>query len=314
MPPSEISDLLDEMPPKVRHLCEADVLKLAQQLPGEEFIMFTRCGFPFGTMVVTPTRLIVDLQDGGVEVTEFADVWSFELLEGGKKALGGYSETFLISTMKNGTRFSKRTLDGGLWGIQTGRAILEAHEQYALSTHAGGSGPAPDRRVASYGTRGTVASPRGDATAVGDTEVEDADSDEGLRTDIADALEEAPSDIRNEILTIAVDAVNCLNAYLSADEGVELMTSVAPDATERLTRNGVLALTHRRVIYVGPGPQALAWPLKAITDLDESPGRLTITAGVNVPVKTFLFPGGDWGSAFCNRVRWAMTEAVIADE
>jgi hypothetical protein len=127
-----VTALLQQMPQTERRRCTDDVTRMEAQLQNEEVVGATRCGFPFGTMIVTPTRLIIVLQDGGIDVTNYSDVASFSLIEGKRKLLGGYSHTFLNTQMRNGQRFTGQTLDGGPWAIHTGRTILSAHENYSL--------------------------------------------------------------------------------------------------------------------------------------------------------------------------------------
>jgi hypothetical protein len=88
MSESRVEELLQEMPPKERRLCESDILQMGTQLKDEELLICARSGFPFGTLAVTLTRLIVFLQDGGVEVTPYSDVASFSLIEGKRRFLG----------------------------------------------------------------------------------------------------------------------------------------------------------------------------------------------------------------------------------
>jgi hypothetical protein len=134
MSESRLEELLQEMPPKERRLCESDILQMGTQLKDEELLICARSGFPFGTLAVTLTRLIVFLQDGGVEVTPYSDVASFSLIEGKKKILGGYSHTFLNTRMRNGGNFSGQILGvDGPWAIRTGKAILAAHQDFTLN-------------------------------------------------------------------------------------------------------------------------------------------------------------------------------------
>jgi hypothetical protein len=83
--------------------------------------------------VVTPNRIIILLQDGGVDVTQFADIASFSLIEGRKKLFGGYSETIFNTQMRNGTRHTGQSVEtDGQWGIRAARTMIAAHETYSL--------------------------------------------------------------------------------------------------------------------------------------------------------------------------------------
>ena len=127
----QVTALLDDMPEKTRRLCHG-----YEEFAGdidEDVLAMTRSGFPFGTLYVTPTRLIVDLQDGGVDIVRYEDVRSFSLIEGKKKLIGGYSETMLATSLKNGQGNVGQVLDGGEWAVRTGRTILAAHKKYSLN-------------------------------------------------------------------------------------------------------------------------------------------------------------------------------------
>lgn len=142
-----VSSLLNEMPPKVRTgYDKGRLLGLERDLQSENILIFCRSGFPFGTLVVTTNRLIVLLQDGGVDVTQFSDVSSFDLIEGSKKMLGGYSHTFLNTNLRNGTRVSGQILSGDApWAMRCGRTIIAAHERYSLHGPATTQSPAAGR-------------------------------------------------------------------------------------------------------------------------------------------------------------------------
>src|SRR5664279_1128459 len=129
-----VSSLLNEMDPKGRQMMDRGrLLELERDLlPNESILFICRSSFPFGTLVVTPQRLIVLLQDGGADVTPFADVASFDLIEGTRKLLGGYSPTFLNTQLRNGVRVSGQGLSGGPWAIRCGRIIIAAHERYVI--------------------------------------------------------------------------------------------------------------------------------------------------------------------------------------
>jgi hypothetical protein len=133
MEASRVSAILQNMPPKERASVDENRLRvLERELHDEDVVIVARCHFPFGTLVVTSKRLIILLQDGGVDVTRFSDVASFSLIEGTKKLLGGYTETVFNTQLRNGTRYTGQGIGtDGAWGIRAGRAILAAHEAYA---------------------------------------------------------------------------------------------------------------------------------------------------------------------------------------
>jgi hypothetical protein len=137
---------------------------------------------------------------------------------------------------------------------------------------------------------------------------DEPDDEERLRDDLAEALEEAPDAVRNEVLHTATAGLNFLNAYLPTDEEVQLVTSLAP--TSAGTRHtAVLAITSRRLVFVGPAPQALAWSLEEITGLNHMMNMFQVTA--NESTVSFGLPEGAWATDFLERLRWEMTRAVI---
>jgi hypothetical protein len=129
-----IQDIFSRMPEKERTMLNSDRSSVEQLGRSEDLLAATRSGFPFGTLVVTPTRLVVYLQDGGVEVTKYADVSSFDLIEGTKKLLGKYSDTMLNTRFRNGTHRTGQVLgrEGGDWPNYVGRVIIAAHQQHTL--------------------------------------------------------------------------------------------------------------------------------------------------------------------------------------
>jgi hypothetical protein len=45
--------------------------------------------------------------------------------------------TMLTTQMRNGENFTGQGLGGGLWAIETGRALQEAHDDYSLKKRRG---------------------------------------------------------------------------------------------------------------------------------------------------------------------------------
>jgi hypothetical protein len=134
---TQVTALLNDMPEKTRRLCEGPS-EVAEDL-NEDVLAMTRSSFPFGTLYVTPTRLIIELDDGGVDIVRYEDVRSFSLIEGKKKLIGGYSETLLATSLNNGQgtvgqgQGQGQGLQGGEWAVRTGRTILAAHKKYVLN-------------------------------------------------------------------------------------------------------------------------------------------------------------------------------------
>jgi len=128
-----ISSLLNQMEPEGRaRMDQARLLDLERDLKDETILFICRSSFPFGSLAVTPERLIVLLDQGGADVTLFAEVSSFDMIEGRKKRLGGYSHTMLNTQLRNGGRVSGQILGGGPWAIRCGQTIIAAHERYVI--------------------------------------------------------------------------------------------------------------------------------------------------------------------------------------
>jgi hypothetical protein len=151
-----------------------------------------------------------------------------------------------------------------------------------------------------------------DPDAPPDLDAEEDEDDEGLRDDVTDALDEALPAVREEILRLGVEGLNFLNAYLPRTEEVQLITSIGPILSDR-PRNHVLAITSRRLIAVGPGPQAAAWPLAAITGVSHHSHTFQVSV-YGQPVYTATLPISEWGDDFTARLMFEVTRAVIAGE
>jgi hypothetical protein len=138
-----IEQIFEEMPPKEKTFLANDRNRLAvletNLPPDEPIVTVTRSGFPFGTMVVTPKRLIVVLQDGGTQVISFSEITSLSLIEGSKKlmGLGSRGPSTLVTRYRNGASNDNISLGhDGEWGVRAGREIIASHERYSIR-HSG---------------------------------------------------------------------------------------------------------------------------------------------------------------------------------
>jgi hypothetical protein len=138
-----IDQIFEEMPPKERTLLASDRNRLAaleaNLPPDEPIVTVTWSGFPFGTMVVTPKRLIVVLQDGGTQVISFSEITSLSLIEGSKKlmGLGSRGSSTLVTRYRNGAPNDNISLGhDGEWGVRAGQEIIASHERYSIR-HSG---------------------------------------------------------------------------------------------------------------------------------------------------------------------------------
>jgi len=84
-----------------------------------------------------------------------------------------------------------------------------------------------------------------------------------MRHDFAAAVDATPPAMRHEILSAARRCVELVDANLPDDEEVLTVTSasVKPEGAV----NCLLVLTNRRLIFVAPRPQVVAYRLAALT-------------------------------------------------
>src|SRR5688572_4143092 len=99
-----------------------------------------------------------------------------------------------------------------------------------------------------------------------------------MRDDIAAAVQAVPTHIHSELTGPCRTALAYLDEHLSDSETVTCLSSAAVNVTGATT-NSVLALTERRLIFVAPRPQALAWRLTAIENAHASYGFMVESGG-----------------------------------
>jgi hypothetical protein len=131
-----------------------------------------------------------------------------------------------------------------------------------------------------------------------------------MRADISAALDRMPGGVRDELLSgPAREPLLMLDEYLPAGEAVSQLASVAPKVTGSASRNCVLALTDRRLIFVAPLPQVLSWNL---VDLDQV---VHISMGLHIGVggSTITLPiDGTWGKTLRDHINVAVAIARLA--
>jgi hypothetical protein len=134
---SRVHKLLQQMPSKERSSIEtgrAEALEIDLGTD-EPIVAMARSSFRFGTMVVTPRRLVVLLQDGGSQVINYSDIARLEVVEGAKKllGLGSRGDTTLIVHYRSGTERDAILVGrDGDWGLQVSREIVQRHELYVI--------------------------------------------------------------------------------------------------------------------------------------------------------------------------------------
>jgi hypothetical protein len=108
--------------------------QLEESLPsGEQIITMAYHAFPFGAAVITTSRFIVVIDDGGTKITPYSEVASFSVIEGKNKMLGGFTQTTLITRFHNGTSHTGRFGVKGPWAVEVARQLLAAQERYSIS-------------------------------------------------------------------------------------------------------------------------------------------------------------------------------------
>ena len=136
-----------------------------------------------------------------------------------------------------------------------------------------------------------------------------------LREDISAAMETLPDNVRSELRAQLEGPLALVNANLPRDEQVLTLSSAAPSWSGTPRANSVLALTERRLIFVSPTPQVIAWSLRTITK-----AQVVTTLGTN-SIGGYLIDGDEgsfqlgvdkaWGPDFGARVSFACAVAKI---
>lgn len=130
-----------------------------------------------------------------------------------------------------------------------------------------------------------------------------------MRSDISTALDRAPNGVKDELLAgPARTPLIMLDEHLPAAEAVSHLASVAPKVSGSPSRNCVLALTDRRLIFVAPLPQVLSWNL---TDIDQV---VHISMGLHISDGggTITFPiDAIWGKTLVDHINVAVAIARL---
>src|SRR4051812_3975699 len=122
----------------------------------------------------------------------------------------------------------------------------------------------------------------------------------GPRDDLVAALDRTPAYICEQLTSSGVDCLNLVNNYLPNDESVQQIASAAA-RSNAANPNGLLLLTNKRLIFVAPAPQALAWPLAQITSILALEGPAETLTAFLVEAGQSKFHLGidaDWGQKF----------------
>lgn len=128
-----------------------------------------------------------------------------------------------------------------------------------------------------------------------------------MRPDIQNALDELPPNMKQEALTSCSQSLEFLNTNLNPDETVR---HISPAATQKdAPTSCLLVVTGKRLIFVAPRPQAVAWQLSSVTRHQSTMGYFFIEGDAR-EYSLGLDPA--WGAKFENQVARAVATSVLA--
>ena len=128
-----------------------------------------------------------------------------------------------------------------------------------------------------------------------------------MREDIIAAISGCPAHIQADLNGPCRQAMAFLDDYLPQSERVACISSAAVKVTGGAPTNSVLAFTDRRLLFVAPRPQTLAWPLTAIDNVHAAYGFMVERGGAT----THLGIDAGWGKEFVDRLHVAMAVATL---
>ena len=129
------------------------------------------------------------------------------------------------------------------------------------------------------------------------------------RGDFAAAIQATPEQMQQQLFGQAARCLELIDANLPAEERVLAVSSasVRPDAPE----NCLLVLTDRRLIFVAPRPQAVAYRLTGLTKSQAFNGYFFLEGDAGE--YSVGLRAGHWADEFERRVFDASALAVLAD-
>jgi hypothetical protein len=130
---SRVEELIAQMPEKEARYAERErVMEVEESIGGEPIHAIVRCAFPFGTMMVTDRRLIVVLQDGGLQAMPYTDISRVEVLEG-SKGFRGRKPSLLVVSMRGGDRYEMTIgASDGDYSLRISRIIEKEYSNFIL--------------------------------------------------------------------------------------------------------------------------------------------------------------------------------------
>jgi hypothetical protein len=132
---SSIAELIAQMPDKEARYAEKErSLDVEKNIGEEPILAIIRCSFPFGTMLVSDRRLIIVLQDGGLQTIPYAEVSRIEVLEG-NKGLRGRKCSLLVVSMRSRERYEMTIgASDGEYSLRVCRIVEAQFSHFALKS------------------------------------------------------------------------------------------------------------------------------------------------------------------------------------
>lgn len=133
-----------------------------------------------------------------------------------------------------------------------------------------------------------------------------------VREDISSSINGTPDKIRQEILEQCGDLLELANLHLPQSERVLSVSSAAPNWHRSPAANSLLLLTERRLIFVAPSPQVIAFSLSSLTKAQVLDGPGIVGFLVDGDAGSFqLGIDGQWGVTFESHVKQAAAVATL---
>jgi hypothetical protein len=130
---SRVDEIIAQMPEKEARYAERErALEVEESLGDEPIRAIVRCSFPFGAMMVTDRRLIVVLQDGGLQTMPYSDINRVEVIEG-SKGFRGRKPSLLVVSMRNRDRYEMTIgATDGDYSLRVSRIVEKEYSNFAL--------------------------------------------------------------------------------------------------------------------------------------------------------------------------------------
>lgn len=136
------------------------------------------------------------------------------------------------------------------------------------------------------------------------------DPAEQPRADLTLAIEQSAIPVQRLILGPCRESLDLVHAYLPRDEDVAALLPLSAGSVDKLT-NSLIVLTERRLLFVAPAPQALSWPLHAVTKFQVADRLIVIHAAGDEYMMGPDWDAAEHGIAFQKLVKRSVTAAIL---